>query len=288
LNGLALRLGLHVSIQGELDEAVDRAVQRDCNTMQMFTRNPRGWGYRPFDEGVVACFKEKLADSGISPVFAHMPYLPNLASPRSEVYERSVETLRVELDRCALLGVPYLVTHLGSSLGAGKEAGLKRIIDAIEVAVGGSKGAAMILLENTAGSSNSMGSTFEEIRRVIDGVGQRSRIGVCLDTCHAFAAGYDLATSDGLKNVLRRFDDVLGWERLRLVHLNDSKGGLRSRWDRHEHIGLGRIGKTGIMNLLASSLGRLPLILETPIDERRDDVGNLREVRGLATMALGG
>jgi deoxyribonuclease-4 len=288
LDGLALRLGLHVSIQGELDEAVDRAVQKGCNTMQMFTRSPRGWGCRPFDEGVVACFKEKLAESGISPVFAHMPYLPNLASPRIEVYERSVETLRVELDRCALLGVPYLVTHLGSSLGAGKEAGLSRITDAIDVAVAGSQGGAMILLENTAGSSNSMGSSFEEIRRVIDGVGQRSRIGICLDTCHAFAAGYDLATSECLKNVLRRFDDVLGWERLRLVHLNDSKGGLRSRWDRHEHIGLGRIGKIGIMNILASSLGRLPLILETPIDERRDDVGNLSEVRGLATMALGG
>jgi deoxyribonuclease-4 len=254
----------------------------------MFTRSPRGWGYRPFDEGVVACFKEKLADSGVSPVFAHMPYLPNLASPRSEVYERSVETLRVELDRCAMLGVPYLVTHLGSSLGAGKQAGLSRIVDAIDVAVAGSQGGAMILLENTAGSSNSMGSSFEEIRRVIDGVGQHSRIGVCLDTCHAFAAGYDLASNEGLENVLQRFDDVLGWERLRLVHLNDSKGGLRSRWDRHEHIGLGRIGKIGIMNLLASPFGRLPLILETPIDERRDDVGNLREVRGLATMALGG
>lgn len=280
-----LRLGLHVSIQGELDESVDRAVERGCNTMQFFTRNPRGWRFKPLDPEIVECFIAKRRASGIQPVFGHMPYLPNLASAREDVYEKSVESLSVELSRCVQLEISYLVTHLGSGLGSSKEAGLGRIVDAIDSAFRQSKGGTMILLENTAGGKNSMGSTFEEIQRVIEGIEERERVGVCLDTCHAFAAGYDLATPRGLDRTLRRFDEVIGLPRLRLVHLNDSKGGLRSRWDRHEHIGLGKIGEDGFTNILKSPLGGLPLILETPIDERRDDVGNLEKVRELAQKA---
>jgi len=277
-----LRLGVHVSIQGELDEAADRAVEKGCNTMQLFTRNPRGWSFKLLDPKIVECFIEKRGSFDIQPVFAHMPYLPNLASARKDVYEKSVESLTVELGRCTILEIPYLVTHLGSNLGSGKEAGLKRIVDAINSAFRQLKGEAMILLENTAGSRNSMGSTFEEIQRVIGSVKEQERVGVCLDTCHAFAAGYDLATPKGLGRTLLRFDEVIGFHRLKLIHLNDSKGGLRSRWDRHEHIGLGKIGENGFTNILASPLGGLPLILETPIDERRNDIDNLQKVRALA------
>jgi len=282
---MVLRLGVHVSIQGELDEAVDRALEKGCNTMQLFTRNPRGWRYKSLDSEIVERFIAKWGASDIEPVFTHMPYLPNLASAREEVYEKSVKSLAVELDRCGQLEIPYLVTHLGSNLGSGKEAGLKRIIEAINTALGQSKGETVILLENTAGSENSMGSTFEEIQRVIEGIEEKERVGVCLDTCHAFAAGYDLATSIGLGRTLRLFAEVIGLPRLRLVHLNDSKGGLRSRWDRHEHIGLGKIGEEGFINILASPLGELPLILETPIDERRSDLDNLQKVRELAQKA---
>lgn len=276
-----MRLGVHVSIQGELDEAVDRAIDRGCNTMQLFTRNPRGWRFKPLDPKIVECFIAKRGAYDIQPVFSHMPYLPNLASARKDAYEKSVESLTAELGRCAQLEIPYLVTHLGSSLGSGKEAGLERIVSAINSALRQSKGGTMVLLENTAGSRNSMGSTFEEIQRVIEGVEEQERVGVCLDTCHAYAAGYDLATFRGLGRTLRRFDEVIGLHRLKLVHLNDSKGGLRSRWDRHEHIGLGKIGEDGFMNILASPLKGLPLILETPIDECRSDVDNLQKVREL-------
>lgn len=278
---MVLRLGLHVSIQGNLDEAIYRATERGCNTMQLFTRNPRGWRYKPLDLNVVERFIDRLWTSEIQPVFAHMPYLPNLASAYKDVYMKSVESLTVELNRCSQLGIPYLVTHLGSNLGTGKKAGLVRIVNALNSALGQSEGKTMALLENTAGSANSMGSTFEDIQRVIEGVGKDERVGVCLDTCHAFAAGYDLATSTGLRRTLQRFNEVVGLSRLRLVHLNDSKGGLRCRWDRHDHIGLGKIGEDGFVNILASPLGELPLILETPVDERRNDVGNLGKVREL-------
>jgi deoxyribonuclease-4 len=283
---MVLRLGLHVSIQGELDEAFDRAKEKGCNTMQLFTRNPRGWNYRPLDAKIADCFKNKQATFDIEPIVAHMPYLPNLASARKDVYEKSVESLMVELGRCAQLEIPYLVTHLGSNLGSGKEAGLKRIVDAMNQALDQSMGETMTLLENTAGSRNSMGSTFEEIQHVIEKVDKTERVGVCLDTCHAFAAGYDLATPRGLARTLSRFDEVIGLHRLKLVHLNDSKGGLRSRWDRHEHIGLGKIGENGFVNILRSPLGDRPLILETPIDENRSDIGNLQKTRDLASRHL--
>ncbi len=278
---MVLRLGLHVSIRGNLDEAIDRAVEKGCNTMQLFTRNPRGWRYKPLDLKVVECFIDRLCASDIQPVFAHMPYLPNLASPSKDVYLKSVESLTVELNRCSQLKIPYLVTHLGSDLGTGKKAGLMRIVNALNSALGQFEGKTVTLLENTAGSTNSIGSTFEEIQHVIEGVRKDERVGVCLDTCHAFAAGYDLATSTGLKRTLQRFNEVVGLNRLRLVHLNDSKGGLRCRWDRHDHIGLGKIGEDGFINILASPLGEFPLILETPIDERRNDVGNLYKVMEL-------
>lgn len=280
-----MRLGLHVSIQGELSEAVDRAIERGCNTMQLFTRNPRGWRFKPLDPETVEHFIQKRGTFDIQPVFAHMPYLPNLASARRDVYEKSVESLTVELSRCTQLKIPYLVTHLGSNLGSGKEAGLERIVVAINSALRQSRVDTTVLLENTAGGENSMGSTFEEIQGVIEDVEKQGRIGVCLDTCHAFAAGYDLATPRGLGRTLRRFDEVIGLSRLKLVHLNDSKGGLRSRWDRHEHIGLGKIGQRGFANILASPLRTLPLILETPIDERRSDVDNIQKVRELALSA---
>ena len=277
-----MRIGFHVSIVGAIDEAVDRAVAAGCNTFQVFTRNPRGWGFKPLDSGEVEMFRGKVERYGMSPVFDHMPYLPNLASSRQSIYSLSIKSLMAELKRCAELGIPYLVTHLGSHLGAGKASGLRRIIEAINEAFSEAGGDVVLLLENTAGTRNSMGSSFEDIRRVVDGIAQSDRVGVCFDTCHAFAAGYDLRTEGAVGAVVERFNEALGWERLRLVHLNDSKGGLRSRIDRHEHIGLGKIGAEGFRSILHSEFAKLPLILETPVDGRRSDLENLRKVRELA------
>jgi len=281
---LPLKLGLHISISGTIDKSVDRAYEKGCNTFQIFTRNPRGWRSRELREEEVEAFIEKVKAYGMDPVFGHMPYLPNLASPREDVYKKSVNSLISELNRCWKLKIPYLVTHLGSHLGAGKEEGFRRIINAINFAFSNDKGEVMLLLENTAGTKNSMGGAFEDIQYIIEHIEHADRVGVCFDTCHAFAAGYDLRTREALEETLKKFDEIIGFEKLKIVHLNDSKGDLGSRIDRHEHIGMGRIGEEGFKQILRSRLVEYPLILETPIDKRRSDVENLNKVRELARL----
>ena len=281
-----MRLGFHVSISNSIDQAVDIAVAMECSIFQIFTRNPRGWSFQSLESREVAAFRDKVRSYKISLVFDHMPYLPNLASAREEIYTRSVASLKAELERCAELGIPFLVTHLGSHLGAGKASGFKRIIRAINSAFSEVRGDVVILLENTAGTMNSMGTSFEDIRQVIDGVEDSWRVGVCFDTCHGFAAGYDLRGTEAVSQVIELFDDTLGLERLKLVHLNDSKGSLGSRIDRHEHIGLGRIGEEGFRSILHSEFGRMPLIMETPVDKRRSDLDNFEKVRELASIGM--
>ena len=277
-----LRVGFHVSIDGSVVEAVNRAAGLGCNTFQIFTRNPRQWYSATLNPETAKAFSDKLKAHDMKPVFAHMPYLPNLASPRDDVYEKSVKTLKLELERCEQLTIPYLVTHLGSHLGAGMQKGFTRLIEAINAALKVSDEGVILLLENTAGTRNSMGSRFEDIQFIIEHLTHSERVGVCFDTSHAFAAGYDLRTGDAVDTTIRDIDEVIGFEKLKLVHLNDSRGDLNSRIDRHEHIGLGKIGEEGFRNVLTSRLGELPLILETPKDSRRSDADNLIKVRELA------
>lgn len=220
----------------------------------------------------------------MAPIFAHMPYLPNLASPRSLVYRKSIDTLKTELQRCSQLQIPYLVTHLGSHLGSGIECGRERIIHGINTALEGSDQKVMLLLENTAGTRNSMGSTFQNIQKIIESIQYPEKIGVCLDTSHAFAAGYDLRTKWAVNKVIEEIDCVIGLTTLKVLHLNDSQGEYNSRIDHHEHIGLGKIGITGFKHILTSKLGTLPLILETPQDSRRNDHDNLQVVIKLANF----
>jgi deoxyribonuclease-4 len=283
-----VRVGVHVSIAGSIDKAVDRAQEKGCDTFQIFSRNPRGWKIKALTETDIARFIEKLNQTEIFPPVDHMPYLPNLAAPTDDVYTKSVEALTEELERCNALQIPYLVTHLGSHRGSGNETGLQRIVDAIDTAFSGLADEAngvMLLLENTAGTKNSMGGTFEDIKNILDRLEHKDRIGICFDTCHAFAAGYELRTEENLDKTLQHFDEVLGLEQLELIHLNDAKGGRDSRLDRHEHIGLGYIGEAGFRVILNDArLRELPMILETPVDDRRDDLGNLQKVRELATQ----
>jgi deoxyribonuclease-4 len=250
----------------------------------MFSRNPRGWQSKKLAPGEVKRFKSKLRESGIWPVFIHAPYLLNLASPKSDVYAKSVEMLKEELSRAAVLGVPYVVTHLGSHLGFGKEEGFRRIVEAINDSFSLVDNDVVLLLENTAGTKNSMGTSFEDVEHILSKIEVRRRVGVCFDTAHAFAAGYDLVSRGDVQHTLQRFDEVIGLEALKLVHLNDSKGALGSRVDRHEHIGMGKIGEQGFRNILQSRLGQRPLILETPVDKRRSDMENLEKVRELARV----
>ena len=277
-----VRVGVHVSIAGSLDLAVDRAKEAGCDVFQMFSRNPRGWGFLPLSEVSCDTFRSKIRSSNLIPV-DHMPYLSNLASPKPEIYEKSIEALSAELDRCGRLGIPYLITHLGHHLGDGIAGGRARAISAINTALGESDSAVMLLLENTAGEKNSIGSSFEHIRGIMDGIENHRRTGVCLDSCHAFAAGYELRTETGIADTLAQFDDQIGIRNLKIIHLNDTKGDRGSGLDRHEHIGMGFIGENGFRNLLHHPvLSALPLICETPVDERRDDVGNIAKVRELA------
>ncbi len=278
-----VQVGVHVSIAGSIDKAVDRAVEKSCDTFQIFSCNPRGWKVRELTEIEITRFIEKVAHSGIYPPVDHMPYLPNLAAPVDEVYNKSVAALIVELRRCDALHIPYLVTHLGSHRGYGKAEGFRRIGDAVNEAFREVDNAVMLLLENTAGTKNSMGGTFEDIRHIMAHIEHKERLGICFDTCHAFVAGYELRTGKSLNATLLHFDEVIGLEHLKLIHLNDAKAGLNSRLDRHEHIGLGYIGEDGFRVIINEErIKDLPMILETPVDDRRDDIRNIRKVRELA------
>jgi deoxyribonuclease-4 len=277
-----VNVGVHVSISGSLDLAVDRAKDAGCDVFQMFSRNPRGWAVQPPTDEVCNKFRAKVKTIGIMPV-DHMPYLPNLASPKNEIYEKSVQVLTTELDRCGVLGIPFLVTHLGHHLGDGIAGGRARVIRAINMALGASDNNVMLLLENTAGEKNSVGSSFEHIHGIIEGLDKQERVGICFDTCHAFAAGYDMRTDEGIADTLAQFDELVGIRNLKVVHLNDTKGDKGSGLDRHEHIGMGFIGEDGFRRILHHPVFRdLSLICETPVDERRDDAGNIAKVRELA------
>lgn len=278
-----VKVGAHVSIAGSIDRAVDRAEKIGCDTFQIFSRNPRGWRAKAISEEVAQEFKRKLKSSGMHPPVDHMPYLPNLATPKEDVYQKSVEALALELERCEVLGIPYLVTHLGSHLDSGKEEGLNRTAEAIIKALSAFENDVILLLETTSDSKNSVGGSFEDLAEIMSRVDWEDRVGACFDTCHAFVAGYELRTEEGLEETMKEFDRTIGLERMKVVHLNDSKGPIGSKLDRHEHIGLGEIGEEGFRLILNHPAVRTrPLILETPSDERRDDLGNIAKVRELA------
>jgi deoxyribonuclease-4 len=278
-----VKVGVHVSIAGSIEKAVERAEAVSCDTFQIFSRNPRGWAWKDLAEENVQAFRDALKNSSIFPPVDHMPYLPNLAGPNPEHYEKSIATLTAELKRCGQLGIPYLVTHLGHHPGMTIEDGRKRVISAVNTAIEEAGNDVMLLLENTAGEKNGVGNTFEDIRAVLEGVVDRRRTGVCFDTCHAFGAGYDLRTDGAIEETTGRFDEVIGLSEIRVIHCNDSKGELGSGLDRHEHIGMGYIGEEGFRRILRHQpFSRLPLVCETPVDARRDDAGNIAKVRELA------
>ena len=277
------KLGLHVSISGTIDQAVDRARALSCDTFQMFTRNPRGWKFKKLDSAEVELFRQKNSSDTLTPVVSHMPYLPNLSSPKKVIYNRSVKSLSAELDRCGQLRIQYVVTHLGSHMGKGPDLGLERLTGAINQALAEKENDVVLLLENTAGTKNSMGSSFDDLKRILAGVDVKSRVGICFDTAHAYAAGYDLHSPRGVDETFRRFDSLLGLRLLKLIHLNDSMFGLGSGRDRHEHLGMGYIGEAGFKALFKQEgVKDLPFVMETPIDERRDEAGNMRKARELS------
>jgi len=281
---MAVRVGFHVSIAGGISNSVDNAKKIGCTAFQIFSRNPRGWAAKPLAPDDVQLFKSKLSASGIekSSTIVHMPYLPNLSGQDGEFYKKSVDTLTGELQRCSALGIPYLVIHLGSHMGAGQASGIRQLVKAIETARTKSRDGPVVLLENMAGQKSSIGSNFEELRMILDKLDDPKQYGVCTDTCHLFASGYDLRTKAAVDKTLEKFDSVVGLKELKFVHLNDSKGPLDSKLDRHEHVGLGMIGSEGLAAFLNHRAIRgLPMIMETPIDEKRGEEENLKAVLGM-------
>ncbi|MDC1136408.1 deoxyribonuclease IV [Nitrosopumilus sp.] len=279
-----MQIGCHVSASGSIDKAVDNAVERDCSAFQIFTRSPRSWHAKDLTKEVIDSFKSKLKDSKIDrfAICAHMPYLPNLATPKDDAFEKSVNTLISEVERCAQLGIPYLVTHLGSHLGTGEEAGIKKLVEGLTKA-GKTKNDVMILLENTAGQKNSVGSDFKQLGEIFKQLKPEKKFGVCLDTCHAFVAGYDLRTADKVKETFKQFNKHVGIENLKILHLNDARGEIGCNLDRHYHLGLGGIGEEGITSVVKfANKKKIPIILETPIDDDRDDFENVKIAKGYA------
>jgi len=272
-------IGLHVSGAGSLDLAFDRAQEVGATTFQIFTRNPNQWKFNSIPAEVVEKFREKRRTTGFGRVVAHMPYLPNLASSELGIQKASRNSLIEEAKRCDTLGIDYLVIHLGSHRGDGTIMGVRNVSDAVNEALARSSGDTEILLENMAGQKNSVGARFEELQMILERVKKEEKAAVCFDSCHAYAAGFDLAGEEAVGQTMALFDDCVGLDRLKVVHLNDSKGVLGSNLDRHETVGKGRIGNKGMKAILHyRGMAERPLIMETPFA----DTGAMR--RSLAAV----
>ncbi len=275
-------LGKHVSIAGGLDKAVARAKEIGCNSLQIFVKNPRGWRARNLTDEEVNKFKQKLSEFNFSPLVVHATYLINLASPKEDLWEKSIDGLITDYSRSGRIGADYLVVHPGSHTGDGLEDGIKRISKAINDVLAQVENGTLLLLENVAGAGSSIGASFEQLQQILDNIVNKERVGICLDTCHAFAAGYDLHTKSGLDKMLTQFDEIIGLDKLRVIHLNDSRHDIGTNKDEHAHIGEGDIGKEAVKAIINhSKLKDKPFILETPwFDELPDeDVVLLKKMR---------
>jgi deoxyribonuclease-4 len=275
-----MRIGFHVSISGNLIKVIERARERRCDTVQIFSRNPRGWRFKERPEEEVESFKKELRLSGISPLVVHLPYLPNLAAGNSELYEKSIESLREDLRRAGRLGAAYLVVHPGRRRELNKGEAFDKVIRGINQALNVVKNGVVLLVENTAGQGSEICSSFAELAVVVKQLEKKSRLGVCLDTAHAFAAGYEISEKRGVEKLIEEFDRLIGLQMLYLIHLNDSRTPCNSRVDRHENIGEGFIGLAGFKALIHHScLSHLPFIMETPWKGLNNDLRNMKVVR---------
>ncbi len=260
------QVGAHISIAGGHHKAFDLAQEVGCEVLQIFTKNNMQWMAPPLAEKAVAAYREARDRTGLSRVFAHSGYLINLAATTNpENLQKSRDSLLLELNRCTQLELPFIVLHPGSHLGAGEEAGLNQIVESLNWIFDRYNGDTQIALEVTAGQGTNLGARIEHIAYLIREFRAPERLAVCLDTCHLFAAGYDIATKAGIENFITEFSAQLPWEKIVCVHINDSKGGLGSRLDRHELLGQGKIGWECFQTILHHpAFAHLPLCLETP------------------------
>ncbi|MCL6642952.1 MAG: deoxyribonuclease IV [Candidatus Bipolaricaulota bacterium] len=279
-------LGCHLSISGGLDQAVARAEELKINALQIFSHNARSWKMGPLSADDAKKFLERRKRAHVEYAVIHTIYLINLASPDPKNFKLSVQALTDEVQRAGELNIPHVNTHIGAHIGQGVEKGLERIVEALDSVLASpqakSAPTVKILLENSAGEGTELGASFAELGMVLHNIKDKNRVGVCIDTCHAFCAGYDLTTPRALDKTLSELERTVGLERVELIHLNDSKFPLGSRRDRHEHIGQGHIGLEGFRLVVNHpALREKPFILETPKDDDSSDPTNVARVRSL-------
>ncbi len=273
-----LTIGTHMSIAGGIAQTAENVVKMEANTMQIFSRNPRGSGYRVYGEEEIENFQQIRRENKFGPLLAHAPYTLNLASGTEKTYEFACMVIREDIMRMDQLGIENLVFHPGSHTGIGKEAGIQNIVKGLNMALTGQENIT-VLLETMSGKGTEIGDRFEELRAIRDGVNYPERIGICLDTCHVFAAGYDIIND--LDGVLEEFDRILGLPLLRAIHLNDSMMPYNSHKDRHAAIGEGQIGMEALLRVMEHPLlSDIPFYLETPLDDRghKEEISKIKEM----------
>lgn len=277
---ISMFFGAHVSIAGGVQKAPANALAIGCEVFQMFSRSPRGGPAPVLTKEIIAAFQTEMRANNQTAAYIHAPYYINLASADLKIRETSIKIIREELERASVLGVKYIMTHLGSAKGLDRPTAIQIVTAAVKKILDGYQGDALLLLENSAGSGDVVGNSFGELKEIIDGVS--APVGVCFDTCHAFASGYDLRTAAAVSQTLNEFDEVIGLKNLKMIHINDSKTDLGKRVDRHEHIGLGHIGLAGFRALIGDSrLKNINMIAETPDDENGNQAGDLEILKKL-------
>ncbi|MBI4982792.1 MAG: deoxyribonuclease IV [Candidatus Omnitrophica bacterium] len=276
-------LGVHVSAEGKIYESLERAKKLGCNTMQIFSRSPQRWRESRLGAQDIQEFIRRNDKLNIRPVFIHIPYLINLASPDFKLYKASIKAYIEDILEADALGVDFIVTHMGSHKETSEAQGLKRLTKAINIILERTKNCKVgILLENTSGSGSWLGYKFSHQKAVFEGADYNRRLGLCLDTAHAYLAGFDLSTQIGLEELLNEIEDNVGLKYIKLIHFNDAQGALGSHHDRHAHIGKGGIGMEGMKRIINHpALKNVPFILETPKETLKSDQLNLRLVKKL-------
>lgn len=278
---IMLTIGAHMSVAKGLDKAAEDTVKIGANTMQFFSRNPRGSSFKIYSEKEIKRFQEIRKEYKFGPLLAHAPYTLNLASAQEKVYEFACMVMKEDIARMDALGIEYMVFHPGSHTGIGSEAGIQNIINGLNQAITGNE-QITILLETMSGKGTEIGVTFEELKAIRDGVEHPERIGVCLDTCHVFSAGYDIVNN--LEAVLDEFDRVLGLDLLKAIHMNDSMTPFGAHKDRHATIGDGEIGKETLVKIMNHSrLRGIPIYLETPLEDEghKEEIEMMKEHYGI-------
>jgi deoxyribonuclease-4 len=276
------RVGVHTSIAGGISKSIERAVLLDCNTVQIFSHSPRQWKKTGIPLNEAERFTALRQEYDINPVFVHASYLINLASLSPDIVTKSIDLLAYEMDNADQIGADYVVLHTGSASGEDEISSRKKASKALMKSLAIKHGKSSIILENTAGQRGDITSLIHALADIIDQCNSDRIAGICIDTCHAFASGYDIKSREGLNKLINEINKYIGIDKLKLIHLNDSKKPLGSGVDRHEHIGRGLIGIEGFRNILSDRrITEVPIILETPKENEDDDEKNIKRVFSL-------